>query len=63
MRPSANIRITTMRDMMPVPRGLSTSPSARGVSPSDYCDLCYLACEFLSGPEKAACYVACDLLC
>jgi hypothetical protein len=65
MRPRANFKLTRGSEMaMAVPRSSTTSRASRGVEASDLaCDLCYVGCQFLSGPEQAACYLACDLLC
>lgn len=65
MRPSTRIRTLDTRDAMPVMRGLSSSPVARGVGPSDLgCDLCYAACSLIDDPiARAACYAACQAIC
>lgn len=63
MKPSANFTLTRTTDISPVKRGGSTSAAAYGVQPSDACDLCYAACQFLPEPERTYCLLACDVLC
>jgi hypothetical protein len=64
MSPSTSRTLTASRDMMPVMRGMSSTPGARGVAASDQlgCSLCHVACEAIHDAAlRQACHLACNV--